>query len=151
MQSGALASHLVGDLETVEARLLSGPQVEVPIVNHFAPGIYLREAIMPAGALVIGHAHKHEGFNIVLTGSALVKIDGKICEIKAPCILKAAAGTRKIAYVIEEMRWVNVHATTETDLAVLEDTLVEKSDTFKAHEKTLQEMKQKRISLGGVA
>lgn len=150
MSASALKSYLVGDLDQVEARLLAMPQVDVPIVNHFAPGVYMREAVMPAGALVIGHAHKHEGFNIVLSGSALVKIDGVVRTIKAPCIIKSAAGTRKVAYVIEEMRWLNVHPTTETDLAVLEDTLIDKSATFTEHEKTLAEMTAKTISTGGV-
>ena len=95
---------------------------------------------MPAGALVIGHAHREETFNILLAGVIRVKIDGVIHELKAPCIIKSSAGTRKIAYVIEETRWVNVHATKETNLAVLEDTLIEKSAMFKAHENTLEAM-----------
>jgi hypothetical protein len=141
-----LATYVVGEVETVEKRLLGLPQVEVPLVHHFAPGVYLREAVMPAGALVIGHKHKHAGLNIVLTGSALVKIDGKICEIKAPCIIKSEAGTRKIAYVIEEMRWLNIHPTNETDLDAIEAEQIEKSAAFTEYEKTLQEMTAKKIN-----
>jgi hypothetical protein len=143
--SGGLTTYLVGEVETVEKRLLGLPQVEVPVVHHFAPGVYLREAIMPAGALVIGHKHKHEGINIVLSGSALVKIDGKIQTVKAPCIIKSAAGTRKIAYVIEEMRWLNIHPTEETNLEQLEADLIDKSEAFKDYEKTLHDMTAKQI------
>lgn len=134
--SEALKTIVCGDVSEVEKRLMKCPQVEIPIEHHFAPGVYAREAFMPAGALVVGHAHKEECLNIVLSGSALVSINGKLTEVSAPFILKSPAGSRKIAYVLTGMRWVNIHpnATNETDPAALEDAHIEKSTAFLEYE-----------------
>jgi hypothetical protein len=127
----------VEDLEGVEKRLLGCPPLEIETVHHFAPGVYLREAIMPAGAIVLGHAHREAGLNIVLTGAALVKIDGVLKKISAPCIFLSAAGVRKIAYTLEKTRWLNIHpnAKNETDAEALESSNIIKSATFLEHEK----------------
>lgn len=138
LSPSAIREYLAGDIELAEAELLNHPQVETGLEHHFAPGIYLREAIMPAGALVIGATHREQGLNICLSGEALVKIDGVVTHIKAPCILRSAAGTRKLAYIIKEMRWLNIHATTETDLAKLEDQLTVKSRAYLDHIKKEQ-------------
>ena len=47
--------------------------------------------------------------------------------------MTAKAG-RKVLYAIDEAIMQNVHVTSETDIDALEDQLVDKSDTWKAHE-----------------
>lgn len=125
-------------IELVESKLLRLPQVEVPLEHRFAPGIYLREVTMPAGTLVIGHEHKTEHFNIVLSGRARVMIGGKVQEVVAPCILKSEVGVRKILLIQEEMRWVTVHPTEETDIERLEDLLITRSGAWLENEKNLR-------------
>ena len=128
--------------EEVEARLLSLPQIVAPVTHHQdAPGVYMREILMPAGSVIIGHAHTTKHYNIVLTGRALVSCDdGKTsAEIVAPCVFVSEAGVRKRLYIVEEMRWLTVHPTKLTDLTKLEKKLIEKSPTHKKHMKLLQE------------
>ena len=114
-------------IERLEGRLLSLPQVPMPLTHRFAPGVYLREIFMPAGTFVIGHEHKTEHFNVVLSGRARVLIDGVVTEIKAPSVFVSKPGVRKVLVIEEDMRWATVHATTETDVHRLEADLIIKS------------------------
>ena len=126
------------DIERVEARLLPMKQVECPLTHHFSPGLYLREIFMPAGTFVIGHEHKTEHFNIVLTGRASVLMDGKLHEIVAPCIFKSAPGVRKMLIIHEDMRWATTHPLAGLedcgqDIEKLEARLITVSSAHAAH------------------
>lgn len=121
-------------IEDLESIMLQMPQVAVPLFHSFAPGVYIREVVMPAGTFVLGHCHKTEHFNIALSGRAAVLMDGVVHHITAPAIIKSGPGVRKIFYVHEELRWATVHPTTETDIQKLEEDLVTPSETFKENE-----------------
>jgi hypothetical protein len=101
------------------------PNKSPPLIHHHAPDIYMREIRMPAGDFVIGAKHKTDHFNIILTGSALVLMEGKLSRVSAPQILRSGAGVKKVLVIIEDMTWVTVHANLdqETDPDVLEDRL----------------------------
>jgi hypothetical protein len=131
-------------IEEMERAMLEMPQVNAPVTERFAPGVYLREIFMPAGALIIGHEHRTEHFNIVLQGSALVAIDGVVEEIIAPATFVSKPGVRKVLLIIEDMIWQTVHPTTETDPAKLEDMLIVKSEGFQEVERQLQLLKEAR-------
>ena len=131
-------------IEEMERAMIEAPQVHAPLTERFAPGVYLREVFMPAGALIIGHEHKTEHFNIVLTGAALVAIDGKVEEIVAPATFVSKPGVRKVLLIIEDMTWQTVHPTTETDPAKLEEMLIVKSEGFQEVERQLQLLKEAR-------
>ena len=100
------------------------PQVECPLNHHFCGGVYARQITMPADTFVIGKRHKTSHFNIILKGKAHVLIDGVVSLIEAPCILNSKENIRKILYIIEDMTWVTIHATQETDISKLENDLV---------------------------
>jgi hypothetical protein len=130
----------LSEIEMLEARLLHAPQVEIPLTHLFAPHVYWREVFMPKGSFVIGHQHKTEHFNVVLTGRARVLMAGEMHEIVAPCVMTSGAGVRKILYIEEDMRWATIHPTDETDMERLEEELIIKSDSFLAKE--LEQMQQ---------
>ncbi len=124
------------DIERLEKRMLQSPDFEhadCPLTHQFSPGLYIREVLMKKGIFVIGHTHLTEHFNIVLTGRALVMINGNIQRIQAPCIFKSGAGVRKVLFIEEDMRWATTHVTELTDLAELENALITKSESFKQH------------------
>lgn len=124
------------DVEQVEALMLRMPnQIECPVEHIFAPGVYCRKLTMPAGSIVLGHEHLTEHLNIATRGRAIVLIDGVRKRITAPFTCVSAPGSRKIAYVLEEMEWLTIHPTTETDVEKLEAMLIRQSPTFiAAHE-----------------
>mgnify|MGYP003639158816 FL=1 len=119
-------------LEEIEGAMLEGTQVECPITHHFGPDIYIREALMPAGTMVMGHAHRKPSMNVMVAGKMAVLIDGVAQIMEAPMIFTAPAG-RKLAYIIEDVVIHNVYATSETDVHKLEDQIVDKSATWQDH------------------
>jgi hypothetical protein len=85
-------------------------QLEIPVTHRFSPGVYCREITMPAGASCVGHRHKTRHQNIALTGMAVVTIDGVTTEIVAPFVFESAPGAQKMFQVIEDLRWLTIHA-----------------------------------------
>ena len=117
-------------IERAEAELLKLPQLDCPLTHKFAPGVYMREILMPAGSFIIGHEHKTEHFNVVLSGRARVMMDGVVEEIVGPCTFVSKPGVRKVLYILEDMRWATVHPTRETDLDKLDRKLIRKSEAW---------------------
>jgi|TARA_R110002126_G_scaffold181516_1_gene330368 hypothetical protein len=115
------------DFDSLECEMLEVEQVHCPVKHHFGSGIYIREVFLPAGTLVLGHAHKEKHITIMLQGEMLVHNGGKVSRVKAPCTFLADVG-RKAAFIIEDAIVQNVFATEETDLDVLEDMFVDKLD-----------------------
>jgi hypothetical protein len=121
------------EIEAVERELLKLEQREIPLTQLFAPGVYWREVCMPADTFVIGHEHKTEHFNVVLTGRAAVMMDGVMHEIVAPCVFVSKPGVRKCLRIFEDMRWATIHPTHETDPEALAELLIVKSSAYREH------------------
>lgn len=113
-------------LDQIEALMLQHPQVDCPVHHHFGPGLYMREAFLPANTYVMGHYHKNEQMNIMLKGKMAVIVNGEAKVIEGPYIFTGQPG-RKFAYIIEDTVFVNAYATDETDVEKLEDMFVDKS------------------------
>jgi hypothetical protein len=109
-------------------------EVVPAVINHFGPGVYMREMLLDAGVMVVGHAHKTEHFNILLSGTMRVVVDDKVEEMTGPMIVLSSPGKKKIGYAITDCRWLTIHPTHETDLSKLEEDLIEKSDAHLEHQ-----------------
>jgi len=110
-------------------------EVVPPVVNHFGPGVYMREMFLNAGVMVVGHAHKTEHFNILLSGTMRVIVGESVEEMTGPKIVLSSPGKKKIGYAITDCRWLTIHPTHETNLDKLEEDLIEKSDAHLEHQK----------------
>lgn len=102
------------------------PQTPMPLEHRFQDGVYIREISMPADTFVIGHVHKHQHWNIILTGRALVSMEGEMREVCAGDVILSGPLVQKTLYIIDEMRWITVHSNPENiqDIATLEDEIV---------------------------
>lgn len=114
------------DVDALEAALLAQEQAPCPVTHHFGPGVYIREIFMPAGAIVVGACHRYESHNEMLQGKLALFMDGGFSVVEAPFMAVAQPG-RKVAYVIEDTVWRNIHATEERDLDKLEAMFIEKT------------------------
>lgn len=118
------------DVQRLEAAFLDLPQADCPITHRFADGIYIREVRMPAGSYIIGHHHKTDHLNIMLTGHlTILNEDGTKTDLHAPQTFISPAG-RKIAYIHEDVIWQNVFATEERDVEMLEAMFLDKSEAW---------------------
>lgn len=124
----------------LEAKMLTLPQVECPVVHHFGPGIYIREVTIPAGTLAIGHHQRFEHLNILLKGAvSMIGEDGQIKILRAPLLFIGQPG-RKFGYALEDTVWQNVYATEERDIETLEATFIDKSETWKAYAEAAEQI-----------
>jgi hypothetical protein len=104
-------------------------QVDCPVFHHFSPGLYVRELNAPAGTVLIGYKQTTEHLNIFLKGKVAIVTNGEVETITAPMIFTGQPG-RKVGYIYEDMVWLNVYPTTETDVATLEETYLDKSESW---------------------
>ena len=113
----------LSQIEELESRLIDMPQVDVPLTQRFAPGCYYREVDMPTGSFIIGHLHKTEHLNVILTGKVKVLMQGALHTIEAPAVFVSKPGVRKILFIEERCRWATIHPTEETDEEKLAELL----------------------------
>lgn len=126
-----IASELAGrSIESVEREFLKHEQVSCPVIHSFAPGLYMREVNLPAGSFVIGHHQNFDHMNIFLKGKVtMLNDDGSSVTLTAPMRFVGKPG-RKIGYIHEDVVWMNVYSTQETDIEKLESIFLTKSETF---------------------
>lgn len=114
-----------------------GTPTEIKTTHYFAPGVYVREVVMPAGVTVVGKIHMTEHVCIVSKGRLLSSTEAGVTEIVGPVTFVTQAGTKRALHVEEETIWATVHPTTETDLAKIEDLFIaETREAFLEHAKT---------------
>lgn len=130
------------DLDIVEKEMLTFEQVECPVIHSFGPGIYIREARLKAGSIAIGHHQKFEHMNIFLKGKVIMlNEDGSKIELSAPMMFTGKPG-RKVGYIVEDVVWLNIYATTETDIEKLEATYLEKSEGWKENNAKIKKLRR---------
>lgn len=104
--------------------------------HHFAEGVYGRELRIPAGVALIGKIHRHSTLNVLAEGELAVTTAEGPKVLKAPAIFVSPAGAKKLGVAITDCVFLNVHASKETDLALLEAELIEPETPAIEHEET---------------
>jgi hypothetical protein len=129
-------------LDKVEQFIVAQSQVDCDIIHSFAPGIYMREAHMPADSTILGHCHKTEHLNLMMSGvMTMYHADGSTSLLKAPMMLAGKPG-RKLAYMHTAVIWINIHATEERDVETLDRLLLEKTDHWEKVRKEYRKVSQ---------
>lgn len=107
---------------------LKGSDIEqlCPLVHSFGDGCYIRQIFMPKGTLIISKIHKVTHPYFVMTGSASVATENGVEVIQAPYQGITQAGTKRALYIHEDMVWITVHVTDETDLDKIEEEIIAK-------------------------
>jgi quercetin dioxygenase-like cupin family protein len=109
------------------------------IHHHFSAGVYAKETRIPAGYVLVQHAHKHDHLSILASGSVELAVDGIKSVVHAPACLTIAAGKHHGIKSITDVVWYCVHATDCTDEAEIDEVLIESGD--------MEEMKELAESL----
>ncbi len=133
-------------LENLENKLLKFDQVDCSVIHRFGPGIYIREVKIPSGTFAIGHYQKYEHINIVLKGKVtMLNNDGTTFDLMAPTIFIGKPG-RKCGYIHEDVVWLNIYSTNETDVEILEKTYLDKSPGWQQVNKLKENERGNRIA-----
>jgi mannose-6-phosphate isomerase-like protein (cupin superfamily) len=94
------------------------------IHHHFSSGVYAKETRIPAGYILVQHAHKHEHLSILASGSVELVVDGVRSVVEAPACLTIAAGKHHGVKSLTDVVWYCVHATDCTDEDAIDETLI---------------------------
>ena len=109
------------------------------IHHHFSAGVYAKETRIPAGYVLVQHAHKHDHMSILASGSVELAVDGVKSVVHAPACLTIPAGKHHGIKSITDVVWYCVHATDCTDEDEIDEVLIESGD--------MEEMKELAESL----
>lgn len=126
-QVAALLQPSRAKIEALEGFMLDQPQVEIPVVHRFAPGLYIREITIPADTLMTGRVHKFEHFSAMVSGEMSTLIDGTIKRVSGYQPFIAPAGTKRVGYTHTPVVWVTCHHNPENlrDIEQIEAMLCE--------------------------
>lgn len=97
------------------ARATNLPSVELPLRHFFADGVYVREIFMPAGAVVVGHIHKHEHVAIMLKGDISIYDETGLQRMKGPHTFISKAGIKRALYIHEDTLFTTIHRLRDPD------------------------------------
>ena len=120
----------------LEHALSQFDQVQMEAKHYFAPGVYVRELMIPAGTILTGKIHRHETMNILISGTITVTTDDGMQTLTGPLIFNSKPGTKKAAYAETDTLWLNVHPTELTDLEEIEEEFI--APSFEALEQEKQ-------------
>jgi len=112
------------------------PVIDCPIRHFFTDGLYAREMSAPADSLITSKIHKTEHLFILSKGSLCVwDENGNEVILEAPYIGITKAGTRRVAYIIEDVVWTTFHANPENENEIeIEERIIEKHDNELLHQ-----------------
>lgn len=111
--SGTLAPRatLRRRIYDLEAALLEAPQTDCPVVNHYAPGVYVREMRVPPFTVLTGAVHKTEHLAMLIQGRIEVLTEDGLQILEAPATLLSRPGIKRVGRTFEEgATWSTVHA-----------------------------------------
>lgn len=105
-------------------------QVDCPVRDHFAPGVYVRDQFIPKGTVVVGCVHRTEHLAVVTKGRIALSDGVTPTQVfEAGDVIHSMPGVKRAAVAIEDSRVINIHSnpTDETDMGVLCGMFVEAS------------------------
>jgi quercetin dioxygenase-like cupin family protein len=102
------------------------------IHHHFSAGVYAKETRIPAGYVLVQHAHKHDHLSILASGSVELLVDGVKSVVNAPACLTIAAGKHHGVKSLTDVVWYCIHATECTDVDDVDKILIVDGDVKEA-------------------
>lgn len=102
--------------------------------HFFAPHVYGRKMLIPAGFTVVGKIHKHAHLNVITRGVVKVVTEFGDEVYTGPRIWVSEPGTKRAVHAIEETEWLTIHPNLDDtqDLAALEEYVI--AETFEEYD-----------------
>ena len=99
------------------------------IIHHFGAGVYAKEALIPAGKMLMQHAHKFDHLSILAQGTIELAIGDKTEILHAPACLTIQAGQHHGVRSLTDVVWFCIHATDCTDVNTIDEVIIAPIDT----------------------
>ena len=102
------------------------------ITHFFSSGVYAKETRIPAGHVLVQHAHKHDHLSILAKGSVEVLVDDEKQVLHAPACLTIEANKHHGVKSLTDVIWYCVHATDCVDEDETDEVLIAPGDVTAA-------------------
>ncbi|MES1989220.1 MAG: hypothetical protein V4440_14545 [Pseudomonadota bacterium] len=96
------------------------------ISHHFSDGLYAKEMFLPAGYTALSHSHVYSHLSILAKGKVMVVANSVESTYTAPVCINIAAHIHHEITALEDASWFCIHATNETDINKVDETLIER-------------------------
>lgn len=109
--------------------------------HHLAGDVYGRSVLIQADTYLVGLPHKEDHLNVCV-GDIVVWTEHGKQRLTGAHILPAKAGVMRVGFALADTTWLSVHVnrTGGTDLAAIEDSLVEHAERLQSRRRHLQEI-----------
>lgn len=98
----------------------------VEIKHHFAAGTYIKETLIPAGVTLTQHVHSYDHSSVLVSGVAIVEVNGVAITYDKPQILTIKAGKNHKVTAITDVLWLCIHATDDKNPDTVDVSLMSK-------------------------
>ena len=103
-------------------------QCDLGTVHHFSDGIYAKEMHLPAGYIAVSHVHVYDHISILGKGKVVVRTDTTEPTVyTAPACIEIKKGVHHAIEALEDATWFCIHATDVTDVAEVDNVLIERN------------------------
>lgn len=116
-------------VERLQAAILELPQVVLPVEHVISGGMYARTITIPAGTALTGAVHKTDHLCVCMGDIEVLTDDGPR-RLTGLHVLVGRAGVKRAVYTHEDTRWTTICRTSLTDIAAIEDELVEEPESL---------------------
>lgn len=99
-------------------------EIDLKIQHHFSAGLYARQMQLPKDHYAVSHKHSYDHLSILAAGVVIVEVDGVETEYTGPVCLNILAGTEHKITALKDAVWYCIHATSETDIAMIDNVLI---------------------------
>lgn len=113
-------------LQSLEAEHVSP---DIHTAHHLAGDVYGRSVVIQADTYLVGLPHKEDHLNVCV-GDIVVWTEQGKQRLTGAHILPAKAGVMRVGFALADTTWLSVHVnrTGGTDLAAIEESLVQHAD-----------------------
>ncbi len=101
------------------------PQRHMTVKHHFIGGIYTKEMRLPVGYWFGKHRHSFDHQSVLVSGRAIVEVDGVQTEHTGPAILTIKARQEHRVIPLTPVVWLCQHITACTDPSDIDEELTE--------------------------
>jgi mannose-6-phosphate isomerase-like protein (cupin superfamily) len=91
------------------------PYKHMFVKHHFVGGIYTKEMHIPPGFRLEQHRHTFDHQSILVSGDAIVEVDGEQTQYAGPSMLTIAAKKVHSIIALTPVVWLCQHVTSCTD------------------------------------
>lgn len=98
----------------------------VKIKHHFSDGVYIKETFIPAGISLTQHIHSYDHASVLVSGVAIVEVNGVAITYDHPTVLQIEAGKKHKVTAVADVIWLCIHATDDKNPDTVDISLMSK-------------------------